>query len=86
MDEKWQKMGSTIIDAIILFQIYVIIFVVLLVVIIILVTHYLKMSKQGKENGNIDYKNSRKYILWRICIIIAVALFVVLLAPLLLLI
>ena len=86
MDEKWQKMGSTIIDAIILFQIYVIIFVVLLVVIIILVTRYLKMSKQEKENGNINYKNSRKYILWRICIIIAVALFVVLLAPLLLLI
>ena len=86
MDEKWQKMGSTIIDAIILFQIYVIIFVVRLVVIIILVTRYLKMSKQEKENGNINYKNSRKYILWRICIIIAVALFVVLLAPLLLLI
>ena len=54
MDEKWQKLGSTIIDAFIFAQIYAVICFVLFVLIVILVVQYLKRSKKEKETGNSD--------------------------------
>ena len=84
MDEKWQKFGSTLTDAIIYAQIFAVICIVLFVVIVILVAFYLKKSKQEKEAGNSDYKNSKKYILWRISIIIVAALFALVFVPFLL--
>ncbi len=59
MDEKWQKPGLTITDAIIFAQIYAIICFVLFVMILILLAQYLKRTKQEKNAGNIDYNKSK---------------------------
>ena len=81
IDEKWQRLGSTVTHAIILAQIWAVICFVLFIVIVILVANYLKKSKQEKETGNSEYKNSKKYILMRIGIIIVVILFALLVVP-----
>lgn len=74
MDEKWSTFGSTMIDAIIYFQIFALISIVLFIVMVVLVACYLKKAKEEKDKGNIDYKNSKKFVAWRISIIILFAL------------
>ena len=51
MDEKWSTFGSTMIDAIIYFQIFALISIVLFIVMVVLVACYLKKAKEEKTKA-----------------------------------
>lgn len=75
--EPWNDLASTLADAVIFFYIYMGMICFAAVMTVVLVITYVKKAKQKKENDD----NNKKYIPWRISIIVLIAALVLMLAP-----
>ena len=79
MDERWQKLGSTIVDSFKTLWVYIGILSAAVILTVVLILMYVKKSKQQKDNP--DRIQGRQLTAVRIVILLLIGVLVLLAAP-----
>ncbi len=81
MGESWNRFGASLGDVAKIIYIYLVIAALVLLITITVIVSYVQKSKQQKESGEPENKNSRKHVPGRIGVIILAALCLLILSP-----